>query len=419
MNNRAFKTTALLLSLGLISSCSWFWKDEFLLPGERQDVFQSTKNAETSLNPKAALPTKDNDQTFGGGVKLLWSAGIGSTGNRYQSHSALPSFSGNMIYTLDNSSKVTALTTGGKTAWSSDIRRKGDSARVVGGGVNRAGDAIYVGTGTSEVLKLSANGGKVQWRKTVDAPVRSAPLSSGGTVYAQSFGNKIYAFNASDGSEIWRYEAGGYDKNGAQTSTQPILVDGKLIAYLNTGEIIALDPKTGKLLWQEAVFSDRAVFSGGSNTAPQSQLVYNSGMIIAGSVGAETAAIDPQSGSKRWSRNFGVASNIEASGGRLYLIDENQNVRAINASNGQDIWSYSLPAYENFEKKKDKYHWFGPAISGSELFVVSNRGNVVVVSTSGKPMRGEKMRTKFSSTPKAYNGIVYAINDDGKILALR
>ncbi len=420
MNNRISTAITLLLSLNLVSSCSWFWKDEFLLPGERADVFPTTQNAETNLNPKAALPTKNNnDKSFGGGVKTLWSASVGSTGNRHQTHSALPNFSGNMIYVLDNSSKVTALTTSGKTAWRGDIRRKGDSARVIGGGLRRAGNAIYVGTGTSEVVKLSANSGKIQWRNNVDAPIRSAPIVSGGNVYAQSFGNKIYAFNTADGSEIWRYEGAGYDKNGAQTSTQPILTGGKLIAYLNTGEIIALNPKTGEALWQENVFSNRAVFSGGSNTAPQSQLIQSSGLVIAGSVGAETAAINPNSGSKVWSRKFGVASNIAASGGRLYLIDENQNVRAINASNGQDIWSYSLPAYENFEKKKDKYHWFGPAVSGNELFVVSNRGNVVVVSTSGKPLRGSKMRTKFSATPTVHNGVVYAINDDGKILALR
>lgn len=419
MNNRILTTAILLLSLCLVSSCSWFWKDEFLLPGERADVFPTTQNAETSLNPSAALPAGGDNKSFGGGVKLLWSASVGTTGNRFQSHSALPNFSGNMIYVLDNNSKVTALTTSGKTAWRSDIRRKGDSARVVGGGLTRAGDAIYVGTGTSEVIKLSASGGKLLWRNGVDAPVRSAPLVSGAVVYAQSFGNKIYAFNSADGSEIWRYEAGGYDKNGAQTSTQPILIGGKLIAYLNTGEIIALDPKAGKPLWQESVFSARAVFSGGSNTAPQSQLIHSGGLVIAGSVGAETAAINPSNGSKAWSRNFGVASNIAASGGRLYLIDENQNLRAINASNGQDIWSYSLPAYEDFEKKKNKYHWFGPAAIGGELFVVSNRGNVVVVSTSGKPLRGEKMRTKFSATPTVNNGVVYAINDDGKILALR
>lgn len=412
------KVTIIGITTILLAGCGMLGKKDFVLPGERANILPDQENVstETSLENMAKIPG-DKKGNFGSGVKTVWSADVGLTNNRYNSQTALPKFSDGNIYTIDNNSQVTALSSGGSVRWKARVNRDGEHGRHIGGGLTRAGDGIYVGTGSAQLVKLSTNGSKL-WAAETDAPVRAAPIVSGDTVFVQTAQGKVIAYNTKDGSEKWRYQFGG-DFDGYQGNAEPIYTGGKIIALLNSGNLIAINGNDGSLAWQTSLFNRRTNFVGGSPNAPRSELKLVGGRLYVATAEGQISAVNPSSGSIAWSKNFGAASNIAISGGSLFLIDENDILRAISTSNGSDIWSASLTTYKNGDKQYDRVKWFGPAISGGNLYILSNRGNVVVFSTGGKPIRGEKLRAQFATSPVASGSNIYAFGNKGKLYAIR
>ncbi|MFV0432328.1 MAG: PQQ-binding-like beta-propeller repeat protein [Alphaproteobacteria bacterium] len=402
----------------VISGCSVLGNKDFVLPGERTSILadQENMNSQTSLDNMAKLPG-DKNGNFGAGVRTIWAADVGFTNNRYNSQTSLPEFSGGRIYTLDNNSQVKALSSGGGIIWKAKVNREGEHSRHIGGGVTKASDGVYAGTGSAQLVKLSNTGSKI-WAAEADAAVKSAPLVTGGMAYVHTAQDDIIAFSTSDGQEKWRYKTGG-GADGYQGNAALISSGGKVIALLNSGHVVALNAKTGSVAWQANLFNRRTNFVGGSPNAPRSEMKLVGGSLYVATAEGEIASLSPSSGSVRWKKSFGVASNISVSGGSVFLIDENDILRAISASNGSDRWSVSLQTYNNGDKQRGRVKWFGPAIAGGNLYILSNRGHAIVFSTSGKPIRGQKLKSQFATSPIANGSNVYAFGTKGKLYAIR
>jgi outer membrane protein assembly factor BamB len=71
-------------------------------------------------------------------------------------------------------------------------------------------DGLVVGTAyDGEVFGLAPLDGGVVWRFETEGDVRDGPVSVGERVYVGDFASTVYAVDATDGSEVWRTDAGG------------------------------------------------------------------------------------------------------------------------------------------------------------------------------------------------------------------
>ncbi len=400
----------------LLASCGFMEESEVFLPGERSHVLPTQDNltSETSLNSTAKLPG-DKKGNFGENISQLWAQNIGFTNNRYNTQTALPFVKSSRIYTLNNDSEVTALSESGNVIWKARINPEGENRRRVGGGLS-VSDAIYVGTGSAQIVKLNDKGDKV-WATNVDAPVRGAPTILNGVVYGQTAQGKLFALNANDGKEKWRYEIAGATE-GFLGNSQPILHGNKVISFFNNGRITALNIKDGSVVWDQSLFNKRALFKGGSPNAPRSEMKIVNGQLIAASAEGQISSLNPNSGKMNWSKNYG-AGDMEIVGSTIYVIDENDILRAVSASNGTTLWSVGLQTYKKGEEQRGRVKWFGPAHVNGQLYVLSNQGNVIVFSTSGKALRGKKFNTQFSTSPVAGGNAVYVFGNKGHLTAIR
>ena len=121
---------------------------------------------------------------------------------------------------MDAAGRLTAVTRDGRLAWSRSLVPEGqvpDSGP--GGGMAVAGGVLFVTTGFGEVFALRPATGGTIWRRTLEAPIRAAPVVDGGRVVAVPRDDTAYALDARTGETLW--QRAGHRRHRAARRRQP------------------------------------------------------------------------------------------------------------------------------------------------------------------------------------------------------
>ncbi len=129
--------------------------------------------------------------------------------------------------------------------------------------------------GASSVIALDEKTGKLLWSAKVGGTgggdgypgPRCTPTVDGERVYAMNQFGDLVCVEAATGQEVWRKnlakDFGGRMMSGWGYSESP-LVDGERLVCTpggSKGTLLALDKKTGAVLWQSKEFTDNAAYS--------------------------------------------------------------------------------------------------------------------------------------------------------------
>lgn len=260
--------------------------------------------------------------------------------------------------------------------WSADIgtgntrRSRITSSPVVVGGT------VYTLDSRSRVSAVSE--GSVFWSQDLTPPTeRASDASGGGIAYgagrlfaATGFG-ELVALDPANGSVVWRQDLQGA-AGGAPS------VRGDTVYVVNRGgRAYALDAASGRIRWELTGISDAAGISGAAGPAVSDALAvfpFGSGELL---------AADRATGERRWAaavrggrsdRAFGGITDIAGApvidGGRIYVGNATGRVAAIDAETGATEWTAQTGA-------------LGPIWPvGGSLFLVSDVGELVRLDAS-------------------------------------
>ncbi len=107
---------------------------------------------------------------------------------------------------------------------------------------------IYVATARG-VYALNAVNGQTVWRFDTELPIGNSPTVADGIIYISGMDHRIYALNAVDGTFLW-----SFDGAGSGFSTNPLVVDGRILAGNRDGYFYAIGAhgtnRQGQLLWR-------------------------------------------------------------------------------------------------------------------------------------------------------------------------
>ncbi|MST94556.1 MAG: polyvinylalcohol dehydrogenase [Pedosphaera sp.] len=142
------------------------------------------------------------------------------------------------------------------------------SVAVAGGKIFTMGDSPDAGT----VKTLDAKDGSILWTTPIGKPggnypgTRCTPTVDGTLVYALGQFGDFVCLEAASGKEVWKKnfknDFGG--SGGGWNYTESPLVDGNKVIVTpggKNGAIVALDKKTGDVLWRATEYTDRAEYS--------------------------------------------------------------------------------------------------------------------------------------------------------------
>jgi len=346
MKFRARALIVIMLALPALSGCEtitgWFGDDEY--------------------DPTAPVELKDIQQQIK--FSKRWSKSIGD-GQGDGLYKITPVLVGNLLYVASADGDVFAL-----NAETGKVRWKTNLDLPLSGGVGFHDGSLFVGAANGFVLRLDAANGSELWRTSVSGEVLSAPQGNGDLVAAQTYDGKLIAFDYETGERRWAHLSDVPVLTLRGTST-PIILGQLVIAGFADGKVLAIDQNSGNVAWEARIAIpqgrseiERIVDIDGSMTLQGAELYV-------ASYQGRVAAVDPRTGRKIWQRNVSSVSGVSVGFGNVYTADQDGTISAF-LRNGQGIrWQNIELGYRGLSR---------PTPVSSYLAVVDFEGYLHILS---------------------------------------
>ncbi len=267
---------------------------------------------------------------------------------------------------------------------------------VVFNGTGRRVWRVNAGTGSSQRMRLSAT-----------------PIVSGGRVFVLDARSVVRSFSASGGSAGWRAPLVPEGESAGEGFGGGLAADaGKVYAATGFGIVVALDPASGRKLWE----TNLRVPVRASPTAANGQV-----FVIAAD--GRVFALNGTDGSELWSfRGLPQSTRIISDPSPAVTNDlvvvpyPSGDLVALNASDGLPAWSDSL-ASTSATALGSMSDVSRPVLSNGIVYALGHSGRLVAVDAK----TGERLWTQNIpgiSTPAVSGSLVFVVNLTGQVMAI-
>lgn len=176
--------------------------------------------------------------------KMIWS---------YDSKAEIvaePSLHNNSLYFLNGGNSLFSLNAAnGKLNWVYSRQETTTKMTVRGGSrPSYAEGFLYAGFSDGALVSLNSATGTVQWEVQLNNNSRfkdidASPVIDAGTIYINSYDDKLYAISKSNGSILWKSTLGG--------ASAPLVVGDKIYYSSSSEQFVCLNKQTGELVWKK------------------------------------------------------------------------------------------------------------------------------------------------------------------------
>ncbi|WP_341501790.1 outer membrane protein assembly factor BamB [Gallaecimonas sp. GXIMD4217] len=288
---------------------------------------------------------------FSGEVKadVLWSTSVGDGIGPYFSNLA-PVMAYDKLYAASREGVVKALDrNSGKTLWQVDLGdadglfEARDNMRL-SGGVSAGFGKIYIGSENGVVYALDAESGELAWQATVPGEAMAAPVPESGLVLVNTTSGKLVALDADNGQQRWMHEQ-NLPSLTLRGASEPTTVSGAAVFGTPAGKLAAVFVENGRLIWEQAVSPAK-----GENVLELLRDVDATPVVVgpiayAVAYNGELVAIELRSGRVLWKRDYSSYRSMVVVGYDLLLVDDRGYLYALDRRNGLEKWSQ--PMLEN------------------------------------------------------------------------
>jgi outer membrane protein assembly factor BamB len=329
-----------------------------------------------------------------------------------------------LVVVATDSGKVAALRAAdGTVAWSVDV-----GAPVRATPTIRSG-ALYVPTDKT-LLKLDAATGKRKWsapigegkarRLDLNDPnsrwdhYSSSAVVADDAVYVGSRDGCVYRFNTGSGAKLGTYCA-------ADMVTSTPLVDGGRVYFASFDKnVYAADIASAKVLWKRDMHGE----------VPR-DLVLAGDKIMAGSRSYDLTALDKRTGAPSWNHYYWfswIDSPPTVVGSTAYVgSSDSLRVYALDSASGRKRWESRVPGWTWAKPAVGKSTIYASVAGTATPYVGPRLGGFAAIDKATGRLRWLIPSDKpdkapvygFASAPVVANGMVYAADLKGRVLAFR
>jgi outer membrane protein assembly factor BamB len=259
----------------------------------------------------------------------------------------------------------------------------------------------------------------------------ASPIVYDGRVYVLDADGTVSAFSTSGGSAIWRaslkptapekqksfsasdlFSLGG-DSSGGGYGGGLAADAGRIIGVSGYGAVVALDPASGKRLWEKNL----GVPIRAAPTAAQDRVfvITNEGKFfcLSATDGAEIWATQglPQQASRVMNVSPAVDGDIAVA------PFPSGDLIALKISDGSPVWTESLARTRSTSQLSSMSDAARPAIEGGTVFAVGNAGRMIATQAS-TGQRLWSINVPSTQTPWVAGDLVYVVDTSGQLLAI-
>ncbi|UCC57988.1 MAG: PQQ-binding-like beta-propeller repeat protein [Candidatus Bathyarchaeum sp.] len=262
-----------------------------------------------------------------------------------------------------------------------------------------------------EIIGFNATTGTKIWTYQIEGQsnlVWSSPAIDSGRVFVGARNNNLYCLNQSTGALIWTFVTGG------PVNSSPLVKDGRVFFSSNDGKFYCLNSIDGSLIWEHNLSN--------STIDNMPSPAIDDKMIVVGS-GTNVRALNASTGDEIWNYSTGppgtflgpvVTSSPAISEGRIYF-GSSQAMVCIDTS-GSLIWTTTN---EGGSPAGDYIYLSSPAVANGRVFIGSDNGDVYSFNaTTGVVLWQYPTGRPIWSSPAVADGKVFIGSEDGKIYCL-
>lgn len=281
----------------------------------------------------------------------------------------------------------------------------GDSSRLTASnwpGLTATEDTVYVAYGP-HVYALNAQNGSQRWKYPAEpdnkvAYYASPELADDGTqLILAAYDNALYSLNPETGLPS------GWSFNGATNRYigDPVATDTGIYAPNSDGHLYALD-FSGSPLWDEAYSTFEPIWAGP---------VTDSDTVYVAALDHQIHALDLQTGAVRWTQDLetAITGTPALTDGILVAGTFGSKVFALDAESGKIRWTFET----------EDWVWATPAISDGTVFIGDVSGTFYAIeAASGNLIWSFAAEGGIYGGALVKDGKVYFGTEGGKFYAL-
>jgi len=381
-----------LLSVTLLSGCSLFSGEE--------DVVK--------MSPLPTVQNQFDPQT-------AWSTSVGDGIGDFYSN-LHPAFLDGTVYAADRHGIVKAMNIAdGKEVWSVDLSEKTgwlsrNRPALLSGGVTVAGAHAYIGSEKAQIYALNTADGTIAWQTRVAGEALSRPVVSDGLVLVHTSNGILQALNESDGAVKWTVNL-DMPSLSLRGESAPTSAYGAAIVGGDNGRVSAVLMQQGQMIWQQRISQATGATEIDRLSDVDTTPVVVNGVVYALAYNGNLTALDLRSGQIMWKRELGSVNDFIVDGGRIYLVDQNDRLLALNTEGGVTLWTQSDLLHRNLT---------APALYNGYLVVGDSEGYMHWINTDdGRFVAQQKVDgSGFLTAPVVANDKLLIPAKDGTLYAI-
>jgi len=331
-----------------------------------------------------------------------------------------PVAGGGMVFAMDGAGAVSAHSIEhiDTRRWESPGVYEEDQPLIAGGGMAYSGGRLFVASGRGLVVALDAENGKELWRKALKAPVRSAPMVSGGRLYATTLDNQLFVLKAASGDIVWT-QRGINEATGLMKSVSPAIAGEMVVAPYSSGEVYVLFAPDGKEVWSTSLSGGKRVQSSALFASIGSDPVVDGSVLFVATSGGSLSVKSLATGQPVWDIPVGSTNTPWIAGDYAFVLTSENVLLGLFKYDGHIRWSLKLPTFANEKEKKERISWKGPVLVEGKLLLVSSHGQLVSVNARDGAMEPTReIPENIYTAPVVAGGRMFLMGQDATLYAL-
>jgi outer membrane protein assembly factor BamB len=242
----------------------------------------------------------------------------------------------------------------------------------------------------------------------------ASPIVYENLVFTLDAAGKVSAFNPASGDLVWRLATNPPTEKEQEGFGGGLAADGgRIYAATGFGTLLALEPRSGKKLWEKSV--DSPIRASPTAAAERVFAVSKEGIVycLSGSDGTElwTFQGTPEKAS--------ILSNPSpAVDGDIVVVPfPSGDLIALRVANGQSAWSESLARSRTGSSLSAMSDTARPAVDGGTVFAIGHAGRMVATASK----TGERLwslTVPGIQAPWVAGASVFVVDSSGQLMAI-
>lgn len=295
---------------------------------------------------------------------------------------AEPVVAKSVMYSIDKQGYVSAFSLKEKKLlWNKNIAGNEVDKYFYAGGILFSDSKLYVTYGSRNLVVLDAESGNELIRKEFPDIIRTKPVMvDDKLLLVQTISNQVIAYNIKSSKLMWLHE-GGIEIISSRNHIYPVLHNGYALVSYSSGEVVYLNATNGSELWRYNL--SNAEDLGLANFEPSvivTKPIISGNFAYFATSNRKIIKLDLKDGKEIWVKTADDIQSMALHDNNLVVTNNARQIALLSTTDGKVSWTGDLISpKERLSKKPKTVNFLDPFVVKEE-----NRYTVNVIASNGE-----------------------------------